>query len=633
MTLHLEKQTTRGGGWTAIDIQAEKISDFKLSRSYSHPDMLTFIVHQAHHTVPIEKLAGIRFWDDAGEYPTSTAFSSSNPTFLGYVEDVDPGDDGLTVRYTCLDPTVRSSAETPIMSAAWTDATTEGTGTVPRLVFNASINNDDDWAFTRFFDQTIGQIISYILDDPLARLRTMNAAPAADVAYVTADLAAMDFQPQEKITFHSEPIRNGIVRIIEDWEPEYRLLFDPDDQQWRFFDLGAGTQVTRTLNDFTEDNPILSIEIERSIEGRYTAVKYYGPEQVETRVVSVSDGELTDISDGPVLDTYAAGAIVRGKNKWQITDTDKRRVGRRLPTAYLSAGQEIQIASNVWLQFQSLVWGPQLQAKFSDRTSTVGTDNWQTIVGWWLDSVNGIISFDNTYVYRYDPDPPIIDSILQPNYENPSDVRFIYPNYVSPLSVRYPTSSYSGTAYDDYGLQAELKIYDEMLAVGYLYGTPVTTATRVAKFLTLATKMHTALSDVLHMGGATFEGFDYEWFGLNRRANFDGVDGDGGALATGWESIDAIVTDVEYDYEELTTTIMFSTDQQELLGRDPETLKARLKLRSQIISFLANYSVTYRYYRKYTQLGTPYLGQDISVTASITPVAFDPYYGTVERLL
>jgi hypothetical protein len=58
-------------------------------------------------------------------------------------------------------------------------------------------------------------------------------------------------------------------------------------------------------------------------------------------------------------------------------------------------------------------------------------------------------------------------------------------------------------------------------------------------------------------------------------------------LTTGWESIAAAVTEVEYDFESGLTTLTFNNDQLELQGEDVAALKSRLKIKAleQIVEY------------------------------------------------
>ena len=627
MTLRLEKN--EGSGWVAVDLEAERVCEFRLKVGYSHPATLEFTVRQAQHTTPIPAYAAIRFWDDAETDSSGAAFDSNNPLFLGFVENIDPAD-SLELRYKCHDPTMRAANKIPIMSTAWETPTTQGQGAVPRLILNPTVDNDDDWTFAAGFNLTVGQMIALILSYAKEPLETVYAAPGSGEPYEETDLAGLEFIPQEKVVFTSEPIRSGVTRLIDDWAPEWRMLYYPGLRKWRFGNIGASPTVTYTLNDFSAsvDHPVLKLNLDRSLDERYTAVKIYGPEALENVTVSVSGGGLEDVSDGPVIDTYGAGAAVEGKNKWRIVDEDKRRMGALLPNPIYAPLEEVRIGPNAWTQYSMWTRTPTLMAKWADNSA--GTDAWQSITGWVYDHTTGIIDFKESYVYRYNANPEVSGGILQPNYENPTDVMLIYPSFLEPLFVRVPETGFEGTAYTQHGLESELKIYDESLAVGFLFGTPVTSETRLEKFAVIASAMLNTKKDVLYHGGMTLEGIDYEFHLLDRRVNIAGVDGDGNPITTGWESMKAIVTDVEYDFEEMTTTVNFSSDESELLGFDPEEIKRQLRVGAAYISQIVSAWSTMGAERRYTEWGTPYIAQSISVGASITPVIIDPYFGTMD---
>lgn len=620
------------GAWSAVDFEAVGFCRPRLQIGYSHPARLTFTLKQPQHEAPIPAYAGIKFWDDEALDADGLEFSAANPLFLGFVEDIDPADSNR-LEYTCLDPTARAANKIPIMSTAWAGPSTEGDAAVPRLVLNATIDNDDDWQFARGFNLTVGQMIAILLDDAQLPLEAIFAS--GETAYEASDLVGLNYEPQEKIVFTGEPITSGILRLIDDWAPEWRMLFYPGTRKWRFGHLGAASpQVTYTLNDFSaaSPHPVLKLNLDRTLEGRYTAVKIYGPEAVENVDISLSGLDLLDVSDGPVLETYGAGAVVRGKNKYQIADSTKWRMGRLLATPINAPLEEVRIGPNAWTQFSMWTRTPTLMARYTNGNN--GTDAWQAVTGWVYDSSTGIIDFKDHYLYRYNSNPPISGGIQQPHYEVPSDVRLVYPSYIDPLFVRLPAGGgWEGTAYTQHELESELKIYDESLAVGFLFGTPVTSATRIAKFAILAQAILDSKKDALYHGGMTLEGIDYEFHRLFRRVNIAAVNGDGLALTTGWEQMKAIVTDVEYDWEEQITVVSFSSDQSELLGFDPARIKQQLRVDAEYISTIVSVWYQFGTHRAFTELGTPYLAQSLTVGGSITPVAVDPFFGTVDALI
>jgi hypothetical protein len=159
-------------------------------------------------------------------------------------------------------------------------------------------------------------------------------------------------------------------------------------------------------------------------------------------------------------------------------------------------------------------------------------------------------------------------------------VKFEYAVPTNPIQVRYPETGFEGSAYTVANLQNELKIYDEMLAVGYEYNQPVTTAARLFQYSLLARYVHAMHKDLIYVGGLTLDGLRYDYQRLDRRVNIAAVDGDGAAIETGWENIDAYLTDVEYDYDQQLTTLLFSSDQMEQIAMDIDEVKKRLKIKA-----------------------------------------------------
>ena len=561
MPLHLQLQSTPGGSYIDIDLTAYAVATMKLRISYTHPSMLEMEMSAPQHTYPLGIRNFLRLWDD--DDPTQSA---SNPVFEGFIEEVKPGEETNSVKVVAYDPTRKVSSDVTIMSLEWDTETSPDAGAIPRVVFNVSIDNDDDFAFSRTFYETMGGIMQMVFDDQAKPLRYANACPNPGNAYHSSDLAALSFIPQEKIVFETETIRSAMERILR-WEPAWRMLWYPGTRQWRFGDITQSPAVTITLNSFVDGGSattnVLSLQLDRSLEGRRTAVKIYGPPVLVQTELTLGGGGLTDLSDNTLLQNDVGSCCnVEGKNRWQITDPDLRKVARRLqlPT-------DVQYDDYYW----ATTFSPALLGYWP--ASSAGNAGWRVINDWHIDARSGIIEINaNNFVYRYNPNP----AGGQPNFENPTDMKFIYATYGEPISVRYPASGFQGTAYTVANMQTRFDMYDEMLAVAYEYNQPVTTATRLAQFAFLAQRELQMRQDIIYAGGCMLEELQYDYMRLNRRVNFAGVDQDGNPLTTGLEAINALLTDVEYDFNERTTTLTFSSDQLELCGINPEELKRRL---------------------------------------------------------
>lgn len=544
---------------TEYDMATNRLCNIKFLRGYSHPTMLTFTILQSQHTLPIPDRAFLIFTDDnylSGDYDT--------PVFEGHVHAIIPGPNTDEIQYVAYDPTYRAAQEITIMNGDHSLSTV-----YPRVVFNVKIDNDDDLAFEIQHDATVQDLIETLLDNAQSELEDMNAGPVGGPSYVGSELTSLDYEPQDKVVFESESIRGGLDRLLSMY-PNIRLLWIPGadgERLWHFIDVTTASQVTVTLNDSSITYPVLSCRLSRSLEGRVTAVKIYGPEQTEIGDVSVGDSTLNPLWNPSYNSGFETGGpsasplYVDVSRIWQIDDVDKQHIANLLPGTYKVEGYSNDGGGTSFIAY---VRGPLLLATWDAGTT------WEPVAGITIDRNAGKI-ISPFHVYKYDPD-------AGNPYVLPDDVRFVFPYYIDPLTVRYPSSGYSGTAYSVANAEIEMRRYEEALSANYERYLIADQATREAEFLKLATSIHKGRKDIVYTGGLVFNGIDYSLLKLNKRINITAKNANGGSLTTGWESINAILTDVEYDYEEQLTTIQLSSDHSEYLQVDPEELMARLKL-------------------------------------------------------
>jgi hypothetical protein len=198
-----------------------------------------------------------------------------------------------------------------------------------------------------------------------------------------------------------------------------------------------------------------------------------------------------------------------------------------------------------------------------------------------LDFLNGVASFPTTLPFAtVDQQYGQTAEYVGQHFFPPNAAKLVWAKYVEPLSVRVPESGFEGTAYTIAGQAVQKDVYDESLAIGTEYGTPVTSVDRIAAMAALARAQLDKNKNIIWTGGCVLDGIDYSWCRLNRRVNFSANDGAGGTVSTGWDAIDAFVTDVEYDFAERTTHLTFSSDRQELIGEDVAQLKQRLGIKA-----------------------------------------------------
>lgn len=567
-----------GSSVAEIDLDANPVYGISLTFSQDGPALMSFTARGSSQSDVL--FAGVSigtylaFWtDDAG--------SSGAPLFLGKVIDLDPGSDSREINFRLIDPS--GAADTVLFNAVWTNATTPATRGYPRLVYNSRIDNDDDETWELLADATVGEIIKDFLDLNLKPLEAAFASPGSSAAcYEQADLDLLTIKPQEKVVIMNMTARAAIDMILKQYYPTWRVFFNPATRKWRIRNLKTLAGLTLTLNDPDQDNPVLGLDLNRTYEGKYSAVKIYGPESMEMLDLTMSNGDLTDISDGPLIETFGAGVQVFGKNKWQITDSTKRRMLRYLPESFYAphTGQTYgspltgyTVISNVHTRTRS----PTFMVRFPN--DNMGNSDWVTVEGWIPWPRAGIVDFGDNYVHRYNPNPPIVGGIQQPRWTNPSDVRLVYSTPAVQLSVRYPETGFSGEVYTLGGVASELTLYDEMLAVEYENNVAVTTVERLDQFKEIAKQLWEGRSKIGYAGVAVLQGLAWDWVRMDKVVNVAAVDENGVAKTTGWESINAFVTDVTYDLSEDTTSITINNDQLEVLGIDPEQMKRALGVR------------------------------------------------------
>lgn len=555
--------TDADGSIEELDIVEEGIHGLKLSIVANQPRRLELSISAPQHTRPIPQWARVWLIDESYGY-------WGTPVFEGYAEEITPAST-LEIRYVCYDGLKRAAHEGTVMSVPWvagpSGVPTTGAGAVPSLIFNVKQDSDEDAAHSRDNDATLSTMVENTLDDAAVFLRSVMAAPVdgSDTAYVAADLADLILVPQSKVIFQNETLPNAINHILQ-LDPRHRYILQPgdNDRHWRIFNCQTATQVTLTLNESgPSDNQVLSMNLQRSFDRRYGAVEIYGPRKAILATFKVSDGTLTETwngteesnfqSFGPEYDSDSPAAKI-----WQVTDAARRNLASKMPSEALVPAPDSFGVSFFRTRELTLI------ASYDSGTT------WEVVKGAKVNLTTGTITAPNP-VYQY------VDG-GSPPYQLPDDVWFFAAYYDTPITVRYPASGYSGTAYTETGRGATMRLQDMGLAIGFENGVPVAEAARTAQFQELCQRLQEAYCDVAYAGGCVLGDINYDWINLAKRVNFDGVDGDGGALTTGWENINAVLTEVEYDYSEQSTTLVLNGDQMEFMGVDVEQLKTQLKI-------------------------------------------------------
>jgi hypothetical protein len=428
----------------------------------------------------------------------------------------------------------------------------------------------------------VANLIAGILEDQYQPLYWINAAPGdgsnfgGGLAYVwSGELEALTTIPQEKLVHESTTVRAAITQILTRFHPEWRMFWQPGARQFRFVNLTVAPQLTLKFNDPTSAYKILSVAIEPTTEGRYGAVEYRGPETLTTELFfwehNGDDNTLAPLGAGTVLETYSDSSGSHSAvayTMFQIIDPTKRRGGKLLPLPY-----ELAMNNNI-VSYRA----PVLQLSFDNGVTWTSTNTW-------FDHYNGIAYWYQPVFFFSDHSP----AGSTQHYFPPNAVRLVWAYYVEPLKVRSPgpesafggaEGSFIGTYKTVGNVEAEFSQYDDALAVGYEYGTPVTTLYRRAQFQNLVDSLLYERKDIAWVGTVTLNGLNYEFAQLGLRINFTSQDSNGNPVTTGWEAINAWLTDVDFDLERGITTITFNSDQLANLGWDVSLLKERLKIKA-----------------------------------------------------
>lgn len=627
MTMYLQYMTgtNPSGTWTDFDLAANGVAIRSILFSYSQANRLSFYVTAAEQTQPIPALAWVRLWDDVGTDEAGNPLSSTNVLFYGIVSTITPGEHSNQVLYTCMDPTYFAAKTVAVMSLPYQTQTGQvsnpATGAIPRLVYNVKNTSDDDYGLECAHDSTVGGIVTGILDYCAQPLSWLGIA-----GYHSADFTAMTFKPQEKMVWESITVRAAIEQV---WrcEPRFRAFFHSGTRLWRFYQLndpGVTPYVDLYLNatglPSSTPNcpyPVIGAEISPSFEDCATAVSIYGPPNVgaadfywDDTLTTLGSTNLQPLGSPIVLENYSDAMGMQTAetyNAWQIVDSTQRAGSRTLKDwTSVSTSQYDAYASRFPVFLVSWDYGT----------------NWTPVKGVWLDFLNGICTFQAGCIpYKIITNNglpaflPSTQTIFPPNA-----VKLVWGPFQAPLQVRYPSSGFSGTAYTLNNCQNEYRLYDESLAIGKEFGTPVTSVTRLAQYSTLAQFLHSTRCDVIYTGNVILSGIDYQYCRLNKQVNIL----DAAGSTTGWEAMYAPVTDVEYTYGETpTTTLTFNANWLELYGEDPAQLRERLRIQT---FTQYKHSDLYGLPMMSIQYGKPVTNMFGSTTPNVSGVTFnDPF--------
>ena len=447
----------------------------------------------------------------------------------------------------------------------------------PRVVFNASFD-DDDYDAARS-GKTVGEIIKWLFDEHAAGLRSAGVIAAAPATgYVQNELDQLDVVPP-KVVFDSQDF-DGALSDLMAFQRGWRFIAGPDGQTFHFKKVSALSTKTVTYN--SSDKP-LSAVLRPSTEERATAVRIYGPMQPVNETLYLSTNGLTKLWNADLEtdwswtkcfdpdndDTYAY--VYR---RFQITDSSKRHIAHSL-------------AQPDALGEHSAAVCPQVYRKTADGA-------WA-----WIPSM---FDFPNGVLLLAQP-ATVGDEYTEGDAACASDICLVYAYLGDPLSVRVPSSGYTGTAYTglDRPVEVVRLVYDENFVL----------SDQSAAYEKVAAELLEATKDIVYAGTVRLAKLDWSLTDLGVRLNFAGQDDEGDPVATGFESLGAMMLGVTYDLARQRTELTLSTDAS-VFSNGP--LRAEVRLRE--LETQARRGEQYRALHRCAQAPTPRAGNDGETGAS-----------------
>jgi len=230
-------------------------------------------------------------------------------------------------------------------------------------------------------------------------------------------------------------------------------------------------------------------------------------------------------------DTYE---IVKGVNRYRfvfsryrITDVDKRKMSQTIPDPETLPQQPV---------YAPLPYKPRVWRKKPDGTWVICPSV--------FDYSSGIFT---TVVPAADGNQNV-----EGGANSADDMRLDYSYIGNPCQARFPATGYTGTAYSHGALEREKVRYEESFL------TPAS----AAQYSTLASRLLWPLKDVAYRGEVTLSVVEPDWLDIGYRLNIAAVDDEGEAVATGLETVAALVATVEILFFESRTRIMLADADQ-----------------------------------------------------------------------
>jgi len=294
-----------------------------------------------------------------------------------------------------------------------------------RVAYNVGDSSDPDYDEDRE-GMTVGEILEDVFDTMSTFLPWDNYTD--DPSNLTKDsLPGLDTNPG-KVVFTRQSVAEIIQSFASSKEPTRRVRFKATGSTWTI--VFQDTRDTRTveIDRADMDETPLSYLFRRSRRGVYSAVKIQGAAEQKERIDSFVIGGTINMTEdwNP---SFEAG--------WTEALADAN------PDTYGRVYRNYQLSQDRIMQCRLSSDGPII-AFFQRKGGVLSDLAWETV-----DFQTGKIRFGRPLVYD--------DDGVTTRYD--FWVRYAYME--DPIEARFPTTNWSGQAYDEIGLERLKAEYDE----------------------------------------------------------------------------------------------------------------------------------------------------------------------------
>lgn len=243
-------------GGSTVDTIAKAVNLKSLQLSARATDRFEFVEHVKHYGATWHENQVVEL-----QFPTGSV------RFTGKImETYAEGDESEHVRYVCVG--WRALAQHVDVQRFGPDEAAPNT--FPERIYNAPDDDPDKIYRALGPSATVGAILTNLFDSFLTSLRNEGACHPSTTPYVAGDLSVLTFVPG-KLVLNGMNFEQAVVAVLREQGPAWSFWVDTTGV-WRFYD----TRTVATSSTVTIGSDVKRSRLNRSLRGKYTAVKVVG---------------------------------------------------------------------------------------------------------------------------------------------------------------------------------------------------------------------------------------------------------------------------------------------------------------------------------------------------------------------